>query len=159
MRNTVYASSASNRVMSQNSPAQFYPDLIWRGFEFRSRPNGTGTILTAADAAVGCGCDSAVGGALLQTRGESLVFGETEGEFRRERDPGCSSENRVSIFARISNFTATECHTGAVAPRRVLVLHTATWTLQTLIFLLCARDDPSQPPVGKLPSVVSLLSS
>lgn len=67
-----------------------------------------------------------MGGALLQTRGESLVFGETEGEFRRERDPGCSSENRVSIFARISNFTAAECHTGAVAPRRVLALHTTT---------------------------------
>lgn len=115
----------------------FTPDLIWRGFKFRSRPNGTGTILTAGDAAFGCGRDSAVGGALLQTRGESLVFGETEGEFRRERDPGCSSENRVSIFARISNFTATECHAGAVAPRRVLGLHTATWTLQTLIFFCC----------------------
>lgn len=48
---------------------------------------------------VGCGCDSAVGGFLPQIRGESLVFGETEGEFRRERDLGCSSENGVSIFA------------------------------------------------------------
>lgn len=116
--------------------------------------------MTAADAAVGCGRDSAVGGALLQTRGESLVVGETEGEFRRERDPGCFSENRVSIFARISNFTGTECRTGAVAARRVLVLHTATRTLQTFyFFLLCAGNDPSQPPVGKLPSVVSLLSS
>lgn len=43
-------------------------------------------------------CDSAVGGILPQSRGESRVFPETEGEFRRERDSGCSSENRVSIF-------------------------------------------------------------
>lgn len=28
-----------------------------------------------------CGCDSAVGGILPLNRGESLVFGETEGEF------------------------------------------------------------------------------
>lgn len=79
--------------------------------------------MTASDAVVGRGCDSAVGGTLLQIRGESLVFGETEGEFGRERVLGCSSENGVSIFARISNFTATECHTSAVASRCVLPLH------------------------------------
>ena len=39
-----------------------------------------------------------VGGALPQIRGESLVFGETEGELMRERDPGCSPESGVSIF-------------------------------------------------------------
>lgn len=38
------------------------------------------------------GSDSAVGGTLPQIRGESLVFGETEGELQRERDLGCSSE-------------------------------------------------------------------
>lgn len=47
---------------------------------------------------LGSGCDSAVGGTLPQIRGESLVFGETEGELQRERDLGCSSENGVSIF-------------------------------------------------------------
>ncbi|KAI9533599.1 hypothetical protein NQZ68_021134 [Dissostichus eleginoides] len=41
--------------------------------------------------------DSAVGGILPQIRGESLVFGETEGELQRERDLGCSSENGICM--------------------------------------------------------------
>ncbi|KAL3048131.1 hypothetical protein OYC64_006830 [Pagothenia borchgrevinki] len=43
------------------------------------------------------GSDSAVGGILPQIRGESLVFGETEGELQRERDLGCSSENGICM--------------------------------------------------------------
>ena len=56
------------------------------------------TILSVLVGDFGCGCDSAVGGILPQIRGKSLVFGETEGELKRERDLGCSSENGVSIF-------------------------------------------------------------
>lgn len=44
------------------------------------------------------GCDSAVGGTLPQLGVESPVSAETEGEFGRERDPGCTSENGVSII-------------------------------------------------------------
>lgn len=73
--------------------------------------NGTVTILTALVGDVGCGCDSAVGGILPQIRVESLVFGETEGEFKRERDLGCSSENGVSLFGYIFSARATECRT------------------------------------------------
>lgn len=63
-----------------------------------------GTILTVEAGDFGCGCDSAVGGILPQIRGESPVFGETEGELKRERDLGCSSENGVSIFCYIFPF-------------------------------------------------------
>lgn len=42
--------------------------------------SGTGTILTVRAEDFGSGCDSTVGGILPQIRGESLVFGETEGE-------------------------------------------------------------------------------
>lgn len=54
-------------------------------------------------------CDSAVGGTLPPISGESLVFGETEGESKRERDLGCSSENGVSILGCIFCATATKC--------------------------------------------------
>lgn len=73
---------------------------------------GTVTILTSLGFGdFGCGCDSAVGGILPQIRGESLVFGETEGELKRERDLGCSSENGVSIFGYIFCAGATKCST------------------------------------------------
>lgn len=42
------------------------------------------TILTALVGDFGCGCDSEVGGILPQIRGESLVFGETEGSYREK---------------------------------------------------------------------------
>lgn len=60
---------------------------------------GWGTILTVHAADSGCGCDSTVGGTLPQIRGESPVFGDTEGELKGERDSGCTSENGVSSFA------------------------------------------------------------
>lgn len=71
-------------------------------------------ILTASDTAVGRGCDSAVGGASPQIRGESPLLAETEGEFGRGRALGCSPDNRVSIFACVSNFTATQCRTSTL---------------------------------------------
>ncbi|KAG7498124.1 hypothetical protein JOB18_049485 [Solea senegalensis] len=37
----------------------------------------------------------AVGGILPQIRGESSVFGETEGELKRERELGFASENGI----------------------------------------------------------------
>lgn len=43
-------------------------------------------------------CDSAVGGVSPQLGVESPVSAETEGEFGRERDPGCTSENGVSTI-------------------------------------------------------------
>lgn len=49
-----------------------------------------------------CGCVCAVGGILSQIRGESLVFGETEGELKRERELGYASENGVSILGIFS---------------------------------------------------------
>lgn len=66
-----------------------------------------------------CGCDSAMGGILPQNRGESLVFGETEGEFWRERDLGCSSENGVSIFGYMFGALATECRMSVAASKCV----------------------------------------
>lgn len=39
-----------------------------------------------------------MGGTLPQLGVESPVSAETEGEFGRERDPGCTSENGVSII-------------------------------------------------------------
>lgn len=63
-------------------------------------------------AGFGCGCDSAVGGIIPQIRGESLVFGETEGELKRERELGCSSEDGVSIILLIFfSISAAQCHT------------------------------------------------
>lgn len=55
-------------------------------------------MILTADAVVGGGCDSAVGGTSLQIRGESLVFGETEGEFRRERGLGLFFRQRSKYF-------------------------------------------------------------
>lgn len=51
---------------------------------FRRKRDWEGTILTLETRHFGCDCDSAVGGISPQTRGESLVFGETEGELMRE---------------------------------------------------------------------------
>lgn len=96
-----------------------------------------GTILRVEAGAFGCGCDSAVGGISPQIRGESLVFGETEGELRRERDLGSSTENGVSIFvAYIATF---------LPQRYTLRQQQLFWTLHLkprpvkLSFFLCVQ--------------------
>lgn len=90
-------------------------DVVYRfgssGYQFLWAQVGGNYLDSSGWRRVGCGCDSAVGGFLPQIRGESLVFGETEGEFRRERDLGCSSENGVSIFAVFSTL-ACQTSTG-----------------------------------------------
>lgn len=90
--------------------------------------HGMVTILTALVRDFGCGCDSAVGGILPQIRGESLVFGETEGELQRERDLGCSSENGVSIFGDIFFASATKCRKIRAASKCVFCISLKTLT-------------------------------
>lgn len=60
-----------------------------------------------------------MGGTLPQLGGESLVFGETEGELKTERDRGCSLENGVSIYSFDCIFSAgaTKCHKIRIASR------------------------------------------
>lgn len=67
------------------------------------------TILIVLLGNFGCDSDSAVGGILPQIRVESLVCGETEGEFKRERDRGCCSETGVSICRSFLCDSATKC--------------------------------------------------
>lgn len=91
------------------------------------------------------GCDSGVGGILPQIRGESLVFGETEGELKRERDLGYSSENGVSISVMFFCATATECRKMRGA---ALCCRHCTEKSDHFSIYFCAVINEGQPLLG-----------
>ncbi len=89
-----------------------------------------------------------MGGILPQIRGESLVFGETEGELQRERDLGCASENGVSIFGYIFCAGATKCRKIRAASKCASRCIENIYRLSLLFLCVCAIINEGQPPVG-----------
>lgn len=108
--------------------------------------SGTGTILTAEAGELDRGYDSEVGGILPQIRGESLVFGETEGELKRERDLGYSSENWSKYIGYIFLCAAAiKCRKMGAAS---LCYRHCTENLTSKVFIFCAVINEGQPLLG-----------
>lgn len=111
-----------------------------------------------------------MGGTLPQLGVESPVSAETEGEFGRERDPGCTSENGVSIIRLYfpvsgrNNASAKEGFAAGVPDvARGERLLTAGSTLSFSFFFFpfyraFTLINEGQAPVGECLWVVSFMS-